>query len=251
MNEDFSKEFKEENIRRTFAKVFDKPTIEAIHRLAMKKEFEQLEFLVSTGKEAHVFRAVDSSENFLAVKVYKIQTSEFRNMQQYLQGDIRFMNVRKNKRDIVFAWTKKEYKNLLLASNAGIPVPRPAAFLENILVMEFIGEEDGSACKPLNEVPVQELDLEDLFEQCIEAIAGLYYKAKLVHADLSEYNILVQKGRIRIIDMGQAVLLSHPRAKEFFGRDLRNISSYFAKNGLKNTVEEIKEKIREKKAIME
>jgi serine/threonine-protein kinase RIO1 len=54
---------------------------------------------------------------------------------------------------------------------------------------------------------------------------NMYHKAELVHADLSEYNILWCKGDCWFIDVGQAVEPRHPEAKSFLFRDCTNIST--------------------------
>src|SRR3989344_7878436 len=135
----------DENSRKIYEHVFDKSTIQAVHTLAKKGHFTALEFVVSTGKEAHVFKAADSSGNFRAIKIYDVLTSDFRNMEKYIAGDIRFKKMRKGKRELVFAWTKKEYRNLELLMNAGTASPQPVAFRENVLVMEFIGEQGAAS----------------------------------------------------------------------------------------------------------
>ena len=234
-----------EEQRRTFAKVFDKQTIQAVHRLATKGYFDIVEFVISTGKEAHVFRAKDKAGNFRAVKIYKKSTSDFKNMNIYLEGDMRFKGIRKNKRDIVFAWTKKEFKNLMLLNHAEVRVPMPIAFFENVLVMEFIGDKEGKAAPPLKELPVK--DVKKAYKTIVGFIAKTLYKAELVHSDLSEYNILNKAEELVVIDAGQAVLTTHPEAETFFERDLTNVANYFSKKGVKKTVEEIKEEIKAKK----
>ncbi len=234
---DLRKYVPEEEQRKTFSKVFDAATIKAVHRLASKRYFDQLEFVVSTGKEAHVFRARDSAGNSKAVKIYKIGTSDFNKMHRYLQGDVRFSNVKKSKRDIVFAWARKEFKNLLLMNKVGIRSPMPIAFFENVLVMEFIGK-DGKACPTLKEKRPE--DAQKAYAQMVEMLARLLVKAELVYADFSEYNILNKDEQLYLIDAGQAVLNSHPEAEAFFERDLANVSRYFKKLGLEKTVEELK-----------
>lgn len=221
---------REEDSRRIFAKVFDQRTISAVHKLAMRGLFKTLEFVVSTGKEAHVFRAVDSAGNFRAVKIYKIETSAFRHMGEYITGDERFKKIGREKQDVVYAWTRKEFKNLERASEAGVRVPMPMGFRDNVLVMEFIGRE-GVAAKTLKDAGFQ--DMEKLYQTVVDWVARLYFGAGLVHADMSEYNILVNGEEAVLIDMGQAVLLTHPKAREFFERDVGNIAEYFAKAGLK------------------
>jgi RIO kinase 1 len=231
---------KEEKLKNHFLKVFDERTVLAVHRLANRGFLENIEFLVNEGKEAAVFRAVDKKGNFVAVKVYKIETSGFRKMHDYLHGDPRFKGITRDKRSVVYAWTKKEYRNLELAVRAGLDVPLPVAFFENCLVMEFIGK-DGNAAKMLKDAKPQ--DMKEAYRAVVAFVAGLY-KAGLVHADLSEYNILNDTGRLVVIDMGQAVSRRHPEAKRFFERDAGNLAAYFSKAGLEKGKEEFMADVR-------
>jgi len=242
-DKELTKELKDENVRKVFQRVFDNQTIQTIHSLAMKGNFKQLESLVSEGKEALVFRATDNSGNYKAVKVYKITASTFNNMLPYIQGDERFKKIKKEKSDLVFAWCRKEFKNLEACMAAKVSAPMPIAFKDNALVMEFIGDSEGNSAPVLKTI-VSNLDWQDCYMQVVEGIARMFYKAKLVHADLSEYNLLFHEGKIVFIDVGQAVSLSHPRAKEFLERDLKNISNFFSKKGLAKGVQEIKEDLR-------
>ncbi len=237
------KAFKDETLQRTFEYVFDKPTMDTIYKLAMKGQFQQLEFVISTGKEAHVFRAFDKSGNFRAVKVYKTNTSTFHDMLKYIQGDPRFEKVGSQKHEVVNAWTQKEFKNLELCRKAGVNAPLPFAFLNNVLVMEFIGT-GGDASPTLREASKAGIEWENVYAQVVENMSKLFFGAKLVHADLSEYNMLFRQGTIEFIDLGQAVLQSHPHAKEFFDRDLKNLSNYFRKKGVQTSAEKMTEDLR-------
>lgn len=243
--EEFKKLFSEEKIRKIFDHVFDNQSILTLHSLAKKGFFKTVEFVVSTGKEAHVFRAVDVSGNFRAVKIYKIETSTFRNLAKYIDGDYRFRDIKHSKKEIVFAWAKKEFKNLALCIEAKTSVPRPAAVKNNVLVMDFIGEK-GIACKTLKEIDEHDKEtLQDYYRQTIDFIARILYLKELVHADLSEYNILVKGKKLVFIDIGQGVLTTHPQAEEFFNRDVKNISEYFTRQGLEKKAEEMIEGIKE------
>lgn len=234
-----------EEQRKTFAKVFDRETIQAVHRLATKGYFDLLEFVVSTGKEAHVFRAMDNSGNFRAVKIYKTSTSSFNKMQRYLEGDVRFKKVSGSKRDIVFEWTKKEFKNLMLMNDAGISAPMPTIFFRNVLLMEFIEKagEKGIAAPILKEAPPE--DKQKAYSAVVDFLARLLFKCELVYADLSEYNILNTGEKLVLIDAGQAVLTTHPEAGNFFERDLKNLANYFTKIGLPRTPEQLKADVKE------
>lgn len=239
---DLAQYIPEEHARRVFAKVFDEQAVNAIHKLSLRGIFDTLEFVISTGKEAHIFRAVNKNGKHLAVKIYKIETSAFRHMDAYIKGDARFRDVKKDKRSIVHAWTRKEFKNLKRAYAAGVRVPKPVAFLGNLLVMEFIGDKEGNASSTMKETGPG--DAKKAYGKIVEYMARLMYKAGLVHADLSEYNFLVRDGEIVLIDIGQAVLLTHPRAKEFFERDADNIARYFSKFGVVKTREHLFEDVR-------
>ena len=186
-NELIRKLIKEEKSRKIFSKVFDNSTIQTLHFLANKGIFDKIEFVIKTGKEAYVFRAVDKSGNYKAVKIYKLEASDFKNMKDYIEGDIRFRGQKNTKRGIVFVWTQKEYKNLSVYKKAGVNVPLPIAFKNNVLVMEFIGEE-GVASKSLKEKKTS--NIEKFHRDILENMAKMVYKCKIVHADLSEYNIL-------------------------------------------------------------
>jgi RIO kinase 1 len=144
-------------------------------------------------------------------------------MGEYIRGDRRFFNVKKNRKDLIFAWTKKEYSNLLRAKEAGVPVPEPLVFDRNILVMSFIGEGD----HPYPHLRNAEIDdPERIYRQIIGFVETLYTKAELVHADLSEFNILYGD-QPYLIDMGQSVTRDHPRAQAFLMRDIKNINRFF------------------------
>ncbi|MEI7961217.1 MAG: serine protein kinase RIO [archaeon] len=219
---------KDEHTRSVFNKVFDKATIAAVHELARKKYFEELEFVISTGKEGNVFRA-KSGENFYALKIYKVDTSDFRHMQDYIIGDERFKEIRKDKLEIIKIWTRKEFRNLEDFTKAKIRVPQPIATNRNCLLMEFVGN-NGEAAPRAKEIPFE--NPQEKYELIVEYMAKMI-NARLVHSDLSEYNILNNQEELVIIDVGQAVTTMHPNAKEFFVRDVLNMSKWFAKNGIK------------------
>ena len=251
-DEDFevlARRVKNESDRKIFQQVFDSKTLDAIQSLALKGTVEAVEHVISTGKEAHVFIAEDAGGKKRAVKIFMKETSLFRKMAGYIEGDRRFESIKKDKRGLILAWTKKEYKNLTIANAAGLPVPLPLGFKENVLVMEFIGEGDKPAPK-LRETTPERKQLVEYRNQIAEFIAKLYL-AGLVHADLSEYNILVQKGKMVVIDFGQALLLSHPRAKEYFERDVKNMANYFTKAGMETKYADFYAQVKARKEELE
>ncbi|KGK99413.1 serine/threonine protein kinase [Methanococcoides methylutens] len=225
--------------------VFDNATLKALYTLSNKGIVQALGGSISTGKEANVFLA-DGEEEDIAIKIYRISSSSFRSMEDYILGDPRFSNIRHNKRDIVFAWTKKEFRNLMRAKQAGVRVPEPIITERNILIMKFMGE-NGKPYPLLKDMKIQKEDGQMIFETVIDYMHKLYVDANLVHGDLSEYNILIDPEDLTpvIIDMGQSVTLEHPRADQFLKRDIENIARYFKRYKIEESPESIYARIKE------
>lgn len=210
--------------------VFDKESRLALTKLRQDGHFDSLEYPIAKGKEANVFLATTREGGKVAVKIYRIETSNFIHMHQYLDGDPRYQNTSKKRYETIIAWARKEYSNLKAFHEARVAVPRPFAFLRNIVVMEFFGELNIAFSK-LAEMGSEhpEKDYSFMLEQ-VKRI----YQAGFVHSDISEYNILVTDDGLKLLDCAQAVLLSHPRAEEFLRRDVENLARYFKKQGVKS-----------------
>jgi len=116
------------------------------------------------------------------------------------------------------------------AARAKVRVPKPIAVRKNVLVMEFIGKDGVSAPSMKEQQPS---DPEKVYNLLLAYLKRLYRKAELVHGDLSEYNIMMWKGRPVIFDVSQAVPTSHPMAELFLRRDLENVSRFFNRLGVK------------------
>lgn len=203
--------------------VFDTETQKTIYELYNRNILDEIEFVISTGKEANVYYAIGPEQD-LAVKIYRIKTAETRFMWPYVIGDPRFKRIRRKTRDLIFAWAEKEFKNLNRARTAKVRVPKPFAVRKNILVMEFIGT-DGDPAPLLKNCTLSKP--QKVFDTLLKYVKLLFQKAKLVHADLSEFNILYTDEPV-IIDISQGVVLDHPNAREFLIRDLKNLLHYFS-----------------------
>ncbi len=220
---------KDSDQRKVMEEVFDRATLLAVEELISRKDLGDLNGVVKSGKEARVYYGVDQGDKPVAVKIYLTSSKEFQKRVGYIAGDRRFGKIPSNSRDAIYLWVRKEYKNLQLAESAGVRVPRPIAFYRNILVMEYMGE-------PPNPAPTfaeTEVD-EDDYDWTFETIGTLYRKAKLVHADLSEFNIFKAGPERVLFDMGSAVLTSHPQAAEYLRRDVFNMVRFFKKRAIFN-----------------
>lgn len=210
--------------RRIFEGFMDPALIRTVQRLRAKGLYDDIGSPIKEGKEAIIMLARSGSEPRI-IKVHKIETSRFEHMIDYLEGDPRFVRIRLyNHRAVVYAWARKEFANLKRARTAGVRCPEPLGFFNNVLVLSFIGDE---APAPL----LKEVVLEApgrMLDEILQEYKKLY-GAGLVHADMSEYNILVHEGAPWLIDFAQAVMHAHPKAGEFFERDMNNIAAYFNK----------------------
>jgi RIO kinase 1 len=209
---------------------FDDATYAAIYKLVQDDHLGAMGGPISTGKEANVYEALDAEGGDVAVKVYRINASNFEQMRDYLEGDPRFEGLRGDKKAVVLSWTRKEFSNLRRARAAGVQVPEPLAVQRNALVMELIGQE-GDAASKLSDVTVENPDM--AYEVVREYVRRLY-DAGLVHGDLSEYNVVVYEGELVVIDVGQAVTVHHPNSDELLARDCRNVANFFARQGAAN-----------------
>lgn len=212
--------------RKTEDEVFDKSTLSVLEKLISDRVIDILDFPISTGKEGIVFRGVTADKKYVAVKIYRTSTSIFKHISQYIIGDPRFKSIHKTRRDLVFIWTKKEFKNLDRLQKVSVRAPKPIISIKNVLVMEYIGNSDRPA-PMLKDVTLD--NPEEIFHTLIDFVTRMYKKAELVHGDISAFNVLMHKGKPYLIDLGQGVLLEHPNSNEFLKRDIHNIVSYFKK----------------------
>ncbi|SEA22947.1 RIO kinase 1 [Haloplanus vescus] len=225
---EFRKRLKDADQFKVEQSVFDDATFAAIYKLVQDGYIDAFGGPISTGKEANVYEALGAEDTDVAVKIYRINASNFQHMREYLEGDPRFEGIGSNKKEVVLAWTKKEFANLRRARKAGVRVPEPIAVERNVLVMELVGLVEDRA-RRLAEVSVE--NPETAFEVVREYMRRLY-DAGLVHGDLSEYNLIIHDGELVVIDMGQAATVHHPNADDFLDRDCRNVASFFTRQGL-------------------
>jgi RIO kinase 1 len=218
---------KDSDQRKVFEEVFDRSTLLAVEELIARKNLGDLNGVVNSGKEARVYYGVDRDGGPVAVKIYLTSASDFRRRMGYIAGDMRFGKLPSGSRETIYLWVRKEFKNLQLADQAGIRVPRPIAFNKNILVMEYVGIPP----EPAPTFAETEVDSDD-YDWTFETIETLWKKAKLVHADFSEFNVFKSGSERILFDMGSAVLSSHPQSVEFLKRDVSNMVRFFRKRGI-------------------
>jgi len=209
----------------TLEEVFDGRTLMTVMHMLNTGKLRELQGTLKSGKESRIYHGIDSAGKDIAVKIYLTSSAIFRQGRlKYIRGDPRFKDVAHDTRSLVDQWALKEFKNLELAREAELTVPTPIHVEKNVLLMEFIGA-NGVPAPHLRDVPLQ--DATSWYRKIVEMVHILHERAKLVHGDLSEYNILVPDGYPVLIDFAQAVTTEHPEAMEFLRRDIDNLNNYF------------------------
>ncbi len=228
--------------RSVLEEVFDRSTLMTIYELMNRGVIDEIFGVVKAGKESRLYWGRSPEKRDLAIKIYLTVSAEFRRgMLPYIMGDPRFGNIRRDSRSLVYAWAQKEFKNLVLAREADVRVPEPITVKNNVLVMEFIGE-DGYSAPIMKEVRLR--NPKTIFNMLLEYVVRLYNRARLVHGDLSEYNVMIWKGEPVIFDLSQAVPLEHPNADLFLLRDLENLHRYFRRFNIKiPSVDEMRRRV--------
>ncbi len=224
--------------RKTYDGVFDRRTLLAFYKLLKRGSIEEVEFPISTGKEGDVFRGIGKN-GYVAIKVYRMSTANYRGLSRFIDGDDRFAHIHKTKDTIILVWAQKEFRNLKEFYEGGVQVPRPIDRWKNIIVMEYIGDDARPA--PLMKDVMENLKKEMVYD-IIQEMKKMYASG-LVHGDLSEYNILIWEERPYVIDVAQAVPIDHPLADELMLRDLKNMVRVFGKMGVGMSVKELAQEI--------
>lgn len=226
--------------RATSDLVLDDATRLRLLRMINLGVVSEIHGVISTGKEANVYGAVllpeDGSEPVqMAIKVYKTAILKFKDRERYITGEHRFKSgaEKGNSRKMVKLWAEKEYRNLKRISAHAIPSPTPIELKMNVMVMSFLGDKKGWAYPRLRDAGINSDDeWRDLYIQLLGTMRRLYQVCKLVHADLSEYNILYHDQTLYIIDVSQSVEHDHPMSSEFLRMDIKNVGDFFRRNGV-------------------
>ena len=237
--------------RATVEQVMDPRTRMILFKLLNKGFITEIDGCISTGKEANVYHCLGKPEEesgSMAIKIFKTSILVFKDRDRYVSGEFRFRQGygKKNPRKMVQTWAEKEMRNLVRIHNAGIPSPRPVLLRSHVLVMEFLGQ-DGWPAPRLKDANISVSKARELYRQVYRLtgdsllvrqlstfqvllnVRKMYHDCKLVHGDLSEYNMLYHQGEAFIIDVSQSVEHDHPHALEFLRKDLVNVTEFFRK----------------------
>ena len=234
--------------RATAEQVLDPRTRMLLLQMINRGIVSEIHGCISTGKEANVYDAIahpdggqeGREEVHRAIKVYKTSILVFKDREKYIAGEFRFRQGynKSSNRAMVKLWAEKEMRNLKRLYGAGIPCPEPVYLKLHVLVMGFLGDKKGYPAPRLKDV---EFDVEEgeqvkrwkeLYLKCLAYVRRMYQVCKLVHGDLSEYNMLYWKEKLWLIDVSQSVEQDHPRSLEFLRMDVKNVTDFFKRRGV-------------------
>lgn len=231
--------------RATSEQVLDPRTRMILLQMINRNVVSEIHGCLSTGKEANVYHSIFHPDNdedaptiHRAIKVYKTSILVFKDRDKYVTGEFRFRSGynKSNNRSMVKVWAEKEMRNLRRIHVAGIPCPEPIHLRLHVLVMGFVGNSKGRPAPRLKDVefdvPEPETRWRTHYMELLGYMRVIYQTCRLVHADLSEYNILYHKEKLYIIDVSQSVEHDHPRSLEFLRMDIKNVSDFFRRKGV-------------------
>ncbi|EJD50875.1 RIO1-domain-containing protein [Auricularia subglabra TFB-10046 SS5] len=233
-----SANMKDKSDRATNEQVLDPRTRLILYKMIGRGLVHEVNGCVSTGKEANVYHALTPEKTHLALKIYKTSILVFKDRDRYVSGEYRFRRgySRHNPRKMVRVWAEKEMRNLKRLVAAGVRCPEPVEVRENVLVMAFLGDADGWASPRLKDAQLPPEDVDRLYASLLLAVRTMFHACRLVHADLSEYNILYHARELYIIDVSQSVEHDHPGAFDFLRKDLANVDEFFGRAGARRTL---------------
>ena len=243
----------EKSDRATSEQVLDPRTRMMLLQLLNRNIVSEINGVISTGKEANVYHAVTLPQDadsavppqalHRAIKVYKTSILVFKDRDKYVTGEHRFKQGynKSSNRALVKVWAEKEYRNLRRLHAAGIPCPEPVYLKAHVLVMSFLGSGKGWPAPRLRDVDFSTTtttkdDVADRWRDVYITLLGymrrMYQVCRLVHADLSEYNLLYYDNQLFVIDVSQSVEHDHPRSLEFLRMDVKNVSDFFRRKNV-------------------
>ncbi len=199
---------------------------------------DEVLYQLMSGKEAQVF-VVRCGDSVRCAKVYKeAQKRSFKQAVQYQEGR-KVRNTRRaramgkktryGQKEQEDAWLNAEVDALYRLAKAGVRVPEPFGFVDGVLLMEMIADEEGKAAPRLDDVTLTPEQARAYYSKVIADVV-LMLTAGLIHGDLSEFNVLVDASGPVIIDLPQAVnAAGNNSAEQMLERDVNNMRRYFGR----------------------
>ncbi|WP_237064856.1 PA4780 family RIO1-like protein kinase [Microbulbifer guangxiensis] len=191
-----------------------------------------------SGKEAQVY-VVRCGDELRCAKVFKeakqrsfkqaVQYQEGRKMRNSRRARAMSKKTRYGQKEQEQAWLSAEVDALYRLASAGVRVPQPYGFVDGVLLMELVADDEGYAAPRLDDVTLTPEQARDYHGQVIADVVRMLC-AGLVHGDLSEFNVLLDPDGPVIIDLPQAVdAAGNNNAAMMLERDVDNMRAYFGR----------------------
>lgn len=229
----------------TVDKVLDPKTMEILGKLTKRQKLFDLGGSFSCGKEANVYTAKCSTSlvsKFIqkrspsveevvpvVLKIYKTSTMLFKDRTRYIIDEKRFRRFCvSNSRKLIKLWSEKEVRNLKRLGKHGILCPRPLYLKRTVLIMSMIG--DSGPSPRLKDADIS--DWGEVYLKCVRLMKDMYQKARLIHADFSEYNLIYHSGEVYVIDVSQSMDVGQENSNTFLMMDICNCNEFFSRKGV-------------------
>jgi len=224
----------------TYVKILERGLdILSIWNFVKHEKIERVLARIGKGKESEVYSAIDREKNWYVVKLHRYYSLEFKRIKQSLAySAIKFrgeeLKLKEYLIDIPKAKAQVEFHALQKVFEIGVNVPKPIDLDRHAVLTEMIWDMPGIPSKLLKDINLK--NPKDALEIILEDYEKILKEAKIVHGDLSEFNIMITKnGEIFYIDWPQAVPIDYENAKQLAERDIQNILNYFqTKYSIKN-----------------
>ena len=190
----------------------------ALRKLSSFIVLQNISHRIDVGKEADIYVCYGADGYPYIIKAYRLGRTSFKKVR----------SVRPTYRAETGGWfamsikaAKREFEILTTLWKSGVAVPKPLIWAYHMIVMNYVSGRELHKIQLRNPLKV--------FRNIVEEIIRAYTIARIVHGDLSEYNILVDENteEIWIIDWPQWLPADHPEAKEYFRKDLEQIIRFF------------------------
>ncbi len=191
----------------------------AINALVKAGIIESFGQSLGVGKEADVYDALNADGKRIAVKFHRLGRISFRQTRR-TRGYTREHSTWLFQSHVA---AEKEFQAMKLAYDNGVSVPKPISQNRHVVAMGMIEGAQLSKYKDIGNPKKVLLEI-------LRNLRKAYLKAHIIHADISEYNIILKPdGHILIIDWPQAIKTDHTNASELLDRDIKNVLTFFSR----------------------
>jgi len=210
-------------------------------------ELHHMDFLdelicgIKTGKEASVYLG-RNSRGLVAVKMYTdLRIRSFKNDAAYRQGryigDARIQKaIEQGSKHGLDAhqvlWVQEEFRQMKHLQEHDVRVPKAIGVNGLVIIMEFIGDENGNPAPRISDLRLEKAEAEEAFRQSVQNLKRIVQSGR-VHGDYSTFNILWHNEEAVVIDFPQVMEIDkNPNANAFLIRDVHSLCKSFIKQGV-------------------